>query len=100
MPKPMLLQLNSLAVAAFVFMIIAVPPAFAQEMDDMKMNQTIMTTESPVIMTTDDGKINVKLSWEPETVDIGDQPTIFTLEFLDADTEQRISDVTIPSHGT
>jgi hypothetical protein len=56
--------------------------------------------ESPVIMTTDDGKINVMLSWDPQTINIDDQPTTFTIEFLDADTEQRLNNVTYSVHMT
>lgn len=90
------------AVMAIVaYLILAGQLAFAQEMGGMKMNQTgEAAMESAVIMTTDDGKINVKLSWDPQTINIDDQPTTFTIEFLDADTEQRLNDVTYSVHMT
>jgi hypothetical protein len=76
-------------------------PVHGQEMGGMEMNQTgEAAMESPVIMTTDDGKINVMLSWVPETISVDKQPTTFTIEFLDADTEQRLNNVTYSVHMT
>ncbi len=84
---------------AAVFTLTPLQLAFAQEMGGMEMNQTgEAAMESPVMMTTDDGSINVMLSWVPETINIDDQPTTFTIEFLDADTEQRLNDVTYSVH--
>jgi len=68
-------------------------------MEDMEMNQTgEAAMESPVTMITGDGKIDVNLSWNPEMINIDDQPTTFTLEFLDAGTGQRLSNVTYAVH--
>ena len=86
---------------AAVFTLTPLQLAFAQEMGGMEMNQTGQAVmESPVAMATDDGKINVKLSWIPETISIDDQPTTFTMEFLDANTEQRMNNVTYSVHMT
>jgi hypothetical protein len=86
-------------VAASVLLIVGLPSAFAQ-MDEMEMSSAEATVQSPIAMTTEDGTITVGLSWEPETINIEDQPTTFTIEFLDAETEERLQDVTYSIHMT
>jgi hypothetical protein len=86
---------------AAVFTLMPLQSAFGQEMGGMEMNQTGQAAmESPVAITTDDGNINIMLSWVPDTISVHEQPTTFTIEFLDADTEQPLNDVTYSVHMT
>lgn len=89
-------------IAAAIFLAsLAVQSGFAQMEDHGSSigNQTVddATSSPPIVMTTEDGRVDVKLSWEPEVLDI-DQPAQFTVVFLDHETGDRLKDVTYAVH--
>ena len=77
--------------------------AFAQG-DAINMNE-IMTASpnatgiesSPMSFDIPDNNIQVKLSWQPETINT-DETTRFTFEFLDSSTGEHLKDVSYSVH--
>lgn len=51
----------------------------------------------PMTFDIENSNVRVNLSWQPESINI-DGPTTFTFEFLDSNTEERLSDVSYSVH--
>ena len=65
----------------------------------MNMNQTSSAlVQSPATMTTETGNIQVKLSWAEPINATDPKSTQFIVEFLNASTSQRLSNVTYSVH--
>lgn len=88
---------------ALIFTCIAaatVAPSFGQMDDQMEMgDNTTATTNasSPMTYNLTDSNVQVKLSWQPESINT-DEPTKFTYEFLNVSTGEHLSDVSYAVH--
>lgn len=78
--------------------------AFGQQGDEMNMNETMTASpnatgieSSPMNFDIPNSNVQVRLSWQPETINI-DEATRFTFEFLDAKTGEHLEDVSYSAH--
>lgn len=98
----------SLFGAGFVFAMASLAiseSAFAQQGDEMNMNETMTIASSnvtgvessPINFNIPNGNVQVRLSWQPETINT-DGATKFTFEFLDTKTGEHLKDVSYSVH--
>ena len=71
--------------------------AFAQRDHSMETSNDEAAAESPAIYDIADSNVQVKTSWQPEIINT-DEPTTFTLEFLDSTTGDHLQDVSYAVH--
>jgi len=90
-----------LAINAATFLAV---PASAQndhmQMDDstdIATNSSDAASSPPAIYEIPNSGIQVKLSWEPQAINTN-ETTGFTFEFIDADTEQHLQNVSFSVH--
>jgi len=71
----------------------------SDSMSSMNMTggSAISATSPPAIYTLPNSSIQVKMTWEPESINTNDT-TKFTFEFIDTDTEQRVQNVSFSVH--